>query len=163
MTRGQLHAYQGEMAQAVAEWEIAYRIASSDVPRAMPLLEEVLGVGYLHKSEMDNDVYRNPGDRCIFPLRPELHYAQTASSAKAVQYFTKYLERKPDDIEVKWLLNLAYMTLGKLPFRRSAKILATALAIYIRRNHWTLHRRGSPGGTEPVRDVFRRGGGRFRE
>ena len=33
MTRGQLHAYQGEMAQAVAEWEIAYRIASSDVPR----------------------------------------------------------------------------------------------------------------------------------
>ena len=115
MTRGQLHAYQGEMAQAVAEWEIAYRIASSDVPRAMPLMEEVLGVGYLHKSEMDNDVYRNPGDRCIFPMRPDLHYAQTAASAKAIQYFTKYLERKPDDIEVKWLLNLAYMTLGKYP------------------------------------------------
>ncbi len=115
MTRGQLHAYQGEMAQAVAEWEIAYRIASSDVPRAMPLMEEVLGVGYLHKSEMDNDVYRHPGDRCIFPMRPDLHYAQTAASAKAIQYFTKYLERKPDDIEVKWLLNLAYMTLGKHP------------------------------------------------
>ncbi|MGB6941766.1 MAG: FG-GAP-like repeat-containing protein [Bryobacteraceae bacterium] len=115
MTRGQLHAYQGEMAQAVAEWEIAYRIASSDVPRAMPLLEEVLGVGYLHKSEMDNDVYRHPGDRCIFPMPPDLRYAQTASSAKAIQYFTKYLERKPGDIEVKWLLNLAYMTLGKYP------------------------------------------------
>jgi tetratricopeptide (TPR) repeat protein len=115
MTRGQLHAYQGEMAQAVAEWEIAYRIASSDVPRAMPLMEEVLGVGYLHKSEMDNDVYRHPGDRCIFPMRPDLHYAQTASSEKAIQYFTKYLDRKPDDIEVKWLLNLAYMTLGKHP------------------------------------------------
>lgn len=115
MTRGQLHAYQGEMAQAVAEWEIAYRIASSDVPRAMPLLEEVLGVGYLHKSEMDNDVYRNPGQRCIFPMPADLRYAQTASSAKAIQYFTKYLERKPGDIEVKWLLNLAYMTLGKYP------------------------------------------------
>ena len=115
MTRGQLHAYQGEMAQAVAEWEIAYRIASSDVPRAMPLLEEVLGVGYLHKSEMDNDIYRNPGERCIFPMPPDLHYAQTASSTKAIQYFTKYLERKPGDIEVKWLLNLAYMTLGKYP------------------------------------------------
>jgi hypothetical protein len=115
MTRGQLYAYQGDMARAVAEWEIAYRIAVSDVPRGIPLMEEVLGVGYLHKSEMDNDVYRNPGDRCIFPMRADLHYAQTTASAKAIEYFTKYLERKPDDLEVKWLLNLTYMTLGKYP------------------------------------------------
>ena len=27
----------------------------------------------------------------------------------------KYLEQKPDDLEVKWLLNLAYVTLGKYP------------------------------------------------
>jgi len=115
VSRGQIHAYQGEMAQAVEQWEIAYRIASADVPNAVPLMEEVLGVGYLHKSEMDNDVYRNPGDRCIFPMRPDLHYAQTASAAKAIQYFTKYLERKPDDLEVKWLLNLTYMYMGNHP------------------------------------------------
>lgn len=115
MTRGQLYAYQGDMAKAVAEWEIAYRIAVSEVPRGIPLMEEVLGVGYLHKSEMDNDVYRHPGDRCIFPIRPDLHYGQTTASAKAIEYFTKYLERTPDDLEVKWLLNLVYMTLGKYP------------------------------------------------
>ena len=113
--RGQIYAYQGEMAKAVAQWEIAYRIALADVPNAVPLMEEVLGTGYLHKSEMDNDVYRNPGDRCIFPMRPDLHYAQTASAAKAIQYFTKYLERKPDDLEVKWLLNLTYMYMGNHP------------------------------------------------
>jgi tetratricopeptide (TPR) repeat protein len=115
VNRAQIHAYQGEMAQAVADWETAYRIASADVPNAVPLLEEVLGVGYLHKSEMDNDIYRHPGDRCIFPMRPDLHYAQTASAAKAIQYFTKYLERKPDDLEVKWLLNLTYMYMGNHP------------------------------------------------
>jgi tetratricopeptide (TPR) repeat protein len=115
VNRGQIHAYQGEMAQAVADWESAYRIASADIPNAMPLMEEVLGVGYLHKSEMDNDVYRNPGDRCIFPMRPDLHYAQTASAAKAIQYFTKYLERRPDDLEVKWLLNLTQMYMGSYP------------------------------------------------
>ncbi len=115
VSRGQLHAYQGEMAKAVEQFEIAYRIASADVPNAVPLMEEVLGVGYLHKSEMDNDVYRNPGERCIFPMRPDLHYAQTAASAKAIEYFTKYLDRKPDDLEVKWLLNLVYMTLGNYP------------------------------------------------
>ena len=115
MTRGQLYAYRGDMAHAVAEWEIAYRIALADVPPAAPLMEEVLGIGYLHKSEMDNDVYRHPGERCIFPIRPDLRYTQTAASAKAIEYFTKYLDRKPDDLEVKWLLNLVYMTLGKHP------------------------------------------------
>src|SRR5580704_7865979 len=115
VTRGQIHAFLGEMAKAVEQWEIAYRIASADVPNAVPLMEEVLGVGYLHNSEMDNDVYRNPGDRCIFPMRPDHHYAQTASAAKAIQYFTKYLERKPDDLEVKWLLNLTQMYMGNYP------------------------------------------------
>ncbi len=115
VSRGQIYAYQGEMAKAVEQWEIAYRIASADVPNAVPLMEEVLGTGYLHKSEMDNDIYRNPGDRCIFPMRPDLHYAETASAAKAIQYFTKYLERKPEDLEVKWLLNLTYMYMGNHP------------------------------------------------
>ena len=123
MTRGQLYAYKGDMAHAVAEWEIAYRIALADVPRGVPLMEEVLGIGYLHKSEMDNDVYRHPGDRCIFPIRPDLHYTQTAASAKAIEYFTKYLDRKPDDLEVKWLLNLTYMTLGKHPSEVPPKYL----------------------------------------
>ncbi len=54
-------------------------------------------------------------------MRPDLRrYAQTASSEKAIQYFLKYLDRKPglaasEDLQVKWLLNLAYMTLGKYP------------------------------------------------
>lgn len=113
--RGQIYAYQGEMAKAVEQWETAYRIASADIPSAMPLMEEVLGVGYLHKSEMDNDLYRHPGDRCIFPMRPGLRFEQTASGTKAIQYFTKYLDRKPDDLEVKWLLNLTYMYLGNHP------------------------------------------------
>jgi len=115
MTRGQLYAYRGDMAHAIADWEIAYRTALAYVPRGVPLMEEVLGIGYLHKSEIDNDVYRHPGERCIFPIRPDLRYTQTASSAKAIEYFTKYLDREPDDLEVKWLLNLAYMTLGKHP------------------------------------------------
>src|SRR5579863_9856902 len=120
VAKGQLHAYRGEMAKAIEQFEIAYRIALSEVPAAARQMEEMLGVACLHKSEMDNDVYRNPGDRCLFPMRPDLRYAQTASSEKAIQYFLKYLDRKPgraasEDLQVKWLLNLAYMTLGKYP------------------------------------------------
>ncbi len=115
VAKGQLHAYQGEMEKAIEQWEVAYRMASAEVPRAVPQMEEMLGIGYLHKAEEENDVYRNPGDRCLFPMRPEMRYARPASSDRAVQYFLKYLEQKPEDLEVKWLLNVAYMTLGKYP------------------------------------------------
>src|SRR5579863_1773646 len=115
VSRGQLHAYLGEMHQAVAQWEIAYARAKSDLPRAMPYLEELLGIGYLHKSEIANEVYRHPGERCLFPIAPAMKYPKTADSEKAVQHFLAFLKDRPDDLEVKWLLTLAYMTLGEYP------------------------------------------------
>ena len=103
------------MDKAVAQWESAYQIASSRLPGAMPELEEVLGIAYLHKSEMENGVYEHPDDRCIFPPRSSIRYSKTADSTKAIEYLTKYLERKPDALDVRWLLNLAYLTLGGYP------------------------------------------------
>ncbi|MGH9528350.1 MAG: FG-GAP-like repeat-containing protein, partial [Terriglobales bacterium] len=110
-----LYSYKGTMDKAVAEWEAAYQLARAQLPGAMPELEEVLGIAYLHKSEMENDVYRNPGDRCIFPPRIDIRYEKPADSEKAVEYLTKYLDRQPDAFDVRWLLNLAYMTLGGYP------------------------------------------------
>ncbi len=118
-----LYSYKGTMDKAVAEWETAYQIATTQLPGAMPELEEVLGIAYLHKSEMENDVYRNPGESCIFPLQPGVHYQKTADSEKAVAYFTKYLERQPDAHDILWLLNIAYMTLGRYPDKVPQKYL----------------------------------------
>jgi len=114
----QLQAYQGNMDKAIEQWEAAYKIALSDLPAGVSQLTNVLGVAYLHKSEMENDVYRHPGDRCLFPPRNADSYRITADSEKAIQFFLKYLAQKPerpDHLQVKWLLNLAYMTLGKYP------------------------------------------------
>ena len=110
-----VYAYQGQMDQSIAEWQTAYQIATAQLSGAMPELEEVLGIAYLHKSEMDNDVYRHPGDRCIFPPRANQSYAKPAASEKAIEYLLKYLARTPSALDIKWLLNLAYMTLGKYP------------------------------------------------
>jgi tetratricopeptide (TPR) repeat protein len=114
----QLQAYQGNMDQAVEHWEAAYKIAAIEIPAGIPQLTEVLGVAYLHKSEMKNNVYRNPGDWCLFPPHLAKPYRVTDDSEQAIQYFLKYLAMKPerpDQIQVKWLLNLAYMTIGKYP------------------------------------------------
>jgi hypothetical protein len=114
-TLGQFHAYAGEMDQAIAEYQDAYQIAMSDVPSGMLQMDEALGIAYLHKSEMENDIYSSPGDRCLLPMAPGSAYPKTADSKKAVEYFLQYLDLKPEEIEVRWLLNLTYMTLGEYP------------------------------------------------
>lgn len=123
-----LYSYQGAMDKAVTQWESAYQIATSQLPGAMPELEEVLGIAYLHKSEMENGVYQHPDDRCIFPPRSAIRFSKTADSLKAIEYLSKYLERKPDALDVRWLLNLAYLTLGGYPGDVPPKYLIPASA-----------------------------------
>jgi tetratricopeptide (TPR) repeat protein len=110
-----LHAYKGDMDPAIDQWLQAYQIAQKELPSALPDLEEALGIAYLHKSEMDNDVYRHPADRCIFPPRKSVAYEKTAASEKAIEFLSKYLQRHPDASDAKWEIDLAYMTLGKYP------------------------------------------------
>ena len=120
---GEIFSYEGNMDAAIEQYRTAYQIAESDVPKAMLQMNETLGVAYLHKSEMENDVYRAPGERCLLPMRPGAAYAKPGDSQKAVEYFSKYLEQKPDELEVRWLLNLAYMTLGAYPEKVPAEYL----------------------------------------
>jgi tetratricopeptide (TPR) repeat protein len=115
IAKGQLHAFKGEIVKAIQQWETAYAIASSEAPQMLATIEESLGILHLHAAEMENDVYRNPGERCLFPMSPAVRYKQTANSEKAVQYFLKFLARQPGDIEARWLLNLTEMTLGNYP------------------------------------------------
>src|SRR5579863_1324743 len=105
---GQIYAYEGKMEPAIKEYQASYQLALSGLPTAAPGMEEALGTMYLHKSEMENDSFRAPGEKCLFPIRPENAYRVTEDSQKAIEYFLKYLEKKPDELEVKWLLNIAY-------------------------------------------------------
>jgi hypothetical protein len=112
------------MDKAIVEWNKSYQIALASLPDSVAFVEEALGVTHLHLAEMENGVYRNPGALGIFPpLRPGLHFEKQANSKLAIQYFTKCLEKEPGNIEVKWLLNLAYFTLGGYPSQVPAKYL----------------------------------------
>lgn len=130
----QLFAYQGDMEPAIRNWLEAYKFATTRAPRMMPELEEVLGTAYLHKSEMENDAYRKPGDRCIFPPRNTFRYKNTVDSEKAVLYLSRFLEKHPDTLEVRWLLNLAYMTLGKYPVGVPVKYLISPASFLSKEN-----------------------------
>ena len=48
-------------------------------------------------------------------MRPRPSTSSRTGSRAAIRHFTEYLERFPDDLGVRWLLNLAHMTLGEHP------------------------------------------------
>ena len=112
---GELYSYQGRMDAAIQQYEEAYRIASKKVPRAIPLVEFTLGVAHLHRSDMVNEAFSAPGEKCLFPMRPGNAYKKTADAQKAIEYFSKCLEYRPQSLDTRWLLNLAYATLGEYP------------------------------------------------
>ena len=111
----QLHAYQGAFDLAIPQYEQAYQLARTRVPAAALPIEEMLGVMYFQQAGFDNDAYRKPGELCLIPPRPGVSWAKTGGAERAIQRFLSYLQQKPDDLEVRWLLNLAYMVLGKYP------------------------------------------------
>jgi hypothetical protein len=111
----QVYAYHGEMDAAIAEFEAALRTASAGARQLLPEVEEMLGVAYLHRAGAINDVLLHPGERCLFPMRPEVSYTKVADLQKAIPHLLASLKLRPGDIETRWLLNVAYMTLGKYP------------------------------------------------
>jgi tetratricopeptide (TPR) repeat protein len=111
----QLHAYDGRMDRALVQYQQAYETARSGVPAAILRMEEVLGVVHLHKAGVENGVHRAPADMCLFPSRPGQSYAKTGDSQRAIEHFQRFLKQNPDDLEVRWLLNLAYTLVGRYP------------------------------------------------
>lgn len=115
-TVGQLHAYQGNLEEAIEHFEAALRIAISHGLRDFELdLRERLGIAHLRRGEVDNCVKDRHASSCIFPIDLEGQHELASGSQTAVEHFLKFLELMPNDLEVKWLLNIAYMTLGKYP------------------------------------------------
>jgi tetratricopeptide (TPR) repeat protein len=126
----QLYTYEGRMEPAVEQFSRAYQLAVATVAAAGTYLDEALGIAYLHKAEMDSGVLRSPGELCLLPMAPGRAYAKTADSERAVEHFRRYLKERPDELEVKWLLNLAYMAVGGYPDKvpREHLIPSAALA-----------------------------------
>ena len=112
----QLYSFSGEMPESIDAWKTAIKLAETSDPGAMPNLLESIGATYLHGSEMENGIYTRSRDLDIFPpLNPHASFEKTEMSKQAIEYFLKFLAQQPDNLEVKWLLNLAYVTLGEYP------------------------------------------------
>lgn len=118
---GQLYSYRSNMAKAIEHFTAAYQ-SLQEVLREQPeyrqdkiSLEEILGIAHLRRGELDNCVHHHNAEMCLFPLRAAGQHKLKTGSSQAIEYFQKHLASQPDNLEVRWLLNLAYMTLGQYP------------------------------------------------
>src|SRR4029077_5315769 len=69
-------------------------------------------------------------------VRPGQSYARTGDSERAIEHFLNFLKQKPDDLEVRWLLNLAYMTTGRYPRGVPAAYLIPPAALASKEEVW---------------------------
>jgi FG-GAP-like repeat len=108
----------GESAQAVDELENTRKLArekgalSSNLEAA---LHDLLGIAYLRLGEQENCLHNHNADSCLFPIQGGGVHTTARGAEGAIREFTAILENKPADLNARWLLNIAYMALGKHP------------------------------------------------
>jgi tetratricopeptide (TPR) repeat protein len=105
----------GKEAESVAIIESAInrmkKIDGKDNPKSL----HFLAIAYMRLGEKQNCVnYHNP-ESCIMPIQKNGIHTIRQGSQKAIEIYKKLLGINPDDYESRWLLNVAYMTLGGYP------------------------------------------------
>ncbi len=126
--KASMFMYEGEPKPAYDVLQKARSLAESSPRLAEEWLYTLIffqGVAGLRRGEDENCVQCRGEGACIFPLRPTAVHTNSAGSRLAIQHFMEYVEQFPNDHGVRWLLNLAYMTLAEHPGRVTPKYLMT--------------------------------------
>jgi hypothetical protein len=123
-----LFNYEGEPNRASEVLEQARSWVAANEPLARESLYTLIyfqGVTALRRGETDNCIMCRGETSCILPIAPSAVHTNPAGSRLAIRHFTEYLERFPDDLEVRWLLNVAHMTLGEHPRKVDPRYLVS--------------------------------------
>jgi hypothetical protein len=120
--------YEGEPARAYAVLEQLRAELEQHEDLAHDWLGTVIfwqGVTALRRGENENCIACRGESSCILPIVPAAVHVNPEGSRQAIRHFTEYLTHFPDDLEVRWLLNLAHMTLGEHPHQVDPRYLVS--------------------------------------
>ena len=84
-------------------------------PYEMAAIDHYLALSYLRLGELENCIANHSAVSCLFPVQQAGYHQLPLGSEKAIEAYTEILRMNPDDLSAQWLLNIAYMTLGKHP------------------------------------------------
>ena len=118
VARAMILNYEGEPRQAYQALELARSLAESHPTEARAMLYSLIhfqGVCAMRMGENENCILCRGESSCILPISNAAVHTNTAGSQLAIKHFTEYLGQFPEDEGVRWLLNVAHMTLGQHP------------------------------------------------
>ncbi len=117
----------GESEQALKEYEEIIRgFRTNGIPLEGKLLADLLAARalcYLRIGEQENCLGGHNADSCLFPIKNGGVYQLPQGPRAAIGVLMQLLERFPNDLRGRWLLNIAYMTLGEYPAKVPPKYL----------------------------------------
>jgi hypothetical protein len=111
----------GDAEQALRENEGIIQLLTEKEPAALrepATFSDLLtasAICYLRMGEQENCLLNHNADSCLFPIRGGGVHKLQRGSRGAVEVLTKLLTRYPGDLRARWLINIAYMTLGEYP------------------------------------------------
>lgn len=129
-TRWQLHMQLGASelrlgneAEAIGQFTQAVELITHPEPepplKIVNITHFEFGVAYMRLGETQNCCLIHTPASCILPLQAGAIHTQQKNSQQAIHHFTKVLQNTSDDdslhLSAKWLLNIAYMTIGTYP------------------------------------------------
>jgi hypothetical protein len=79
------------------------------------LFFDQLAIAYMRKGELENCAANHNPQSCIIPIQGNGIHQLTSGSERAIEMYKIILNKFPDDLQSRYLLNIAYMTLGKYP------------------------------------------------
>ncbi|HSF90187.1 MAG TPA: VCBS repeat-containing protein [Saprospiraceae bacterium] len=90
-------------------------------PKEKRELYSTIAIAYLRHGEIENCVQNHNHQSCFLPIAGAGVHQLPFGSTNAIKYLELILTEFPDDLESKYLLNLAYQTLGQYPDKVPAK------------------------------------------
>jgi hypothetical protein len=126
--RAALFNYQGQAAKALEVLsELRSRVEADQTlaTESLYTLIYLQGITSLRLGETENCVMCRGESSCILPISSAARHLNETGSRLAIKYFTEYLEQFPEDLNTKWLLNIAHMTLGEHPGKVEPRFLVS--------------------------------------
>ncbi|WP_348800097.1 CRTAC1 family protein [Flavobacterium adhaerens] len=74
-----------------------------------------LAIAYLRLGEKQNCINYHNSESCIIPIQKNGIHTKQQGSQKAIEIYKQLMAIDPNDYESRWLMNIAYMTIGGYP------------------------------------------------
>jgi hypothetical protein len=85
--------------------------------RTRPSLANMLALSYLRLGEQQNCIENHNTESCLLPIRGSGVHRLPEGSRRAAEIYAGLYAKNPADLGVRWLLNIAHMTLGEYPHK----------------------------------------------